>query len=195
MELIIDDLKYTMPPLDAPVPKDPLLRARFFDSYFCEAWYPVKFDGKDTFWGLIDDAERTFGYFRLRDLECPSSDPSLPDIERDMRFAPCRAGELPPRNERRPLYESGAVCVGLVRRQDGGLDIMLIESGWSSVRSGFVRFPTEVIDELRIQLDLASQALANEPTTPKPVEVTWSFSAEDGRPTVHSGPTSHPYFF
>jgi hypothetical protein len=180
MELIIDDLKYTMPPLDAPVPRNPLLRARFFGPSFGDAYYPVKFDGDNIFWGLIDDGERTLDYFRLSDLERPSSDLTLADIQRDMRFVPCRAGELPPWTERDPLYQEGTVRVEVATRPDGGLDIVLIEFGWASTHAGFVRFPTEVFDRLRTQLDSVAQALANKTVISEPVEVTWDFAVECG---------------
>ena len=59
------------------------------------AIYPtgIEFDGKDTFFGLVDGFEVELGYFTLSELQRNRGKLGLP-IERDLYFTPCRLSEL-----------------------------------------------------------------------------------------------------
>src|SRR5262249_29087765 len=149
----IDDFAYSMPPLDAPVARDPWLRARFVDPYTWKSWYPIRFDGENVFWGLVDGPGRDFDYFGLSQLERPSSDLSLPDIERDFCFRPCRLSELKPwRPNPDPDCERGTVQIELAGRCcPDGEDIHLIELG-ARGNAGSVRIPLEAMDDFVARL-------------------------------------------
>ena len=51
-------------------------------------WFATEFDGKDTFFGLVDGLERELGYFNLSELESIKGPLGLP-IERDLHFECC----------------------------------------------------------------------------------------------------------
>lgn len=69
--------------------KDPLVICKFFDPTGSWSWYATEFDGKDTFFGLVDGFEKELGYFSLSELEQAKNGQqgilALP-IERDLYF-------------------------------------------------------------------------------------------------------------
>ncbi|MCH7574824.1 MAG: DUF2958 domain-containing protein [Candidatus Marinimicrobia bacterium] len=50
-------------------------------------WYATEFDGKDTFFGLVDGFEKELGYFSLLELKAARGPLGLP-IERDLYWKP-----------------------------------------------------------------------------------------------------------
>lgn len=57
------------------------------------SWYPIEFDGEDTFFGLVDGAEKELGYFSLSELEWLRGPWGCP-VELDQDFTPCRLSEV-----------------------------------------------------------------------------------------------------
>jgi hypothetical protein len=72
---------------------DPLVVCKFFYPDFSWTWYAIEFDGKDTFYGLVDGFERELGYFSLSELQQTKGKLGLP-IERDRYFQPVRLSQL-----------------------------------------------------------------------------------------------------
>lgn len=62
-------------------------RVKFFYPDFSWTWYPLEFDGKDTFWGLVDGFEKELGTFSLRELMENRGKLGC-EIERDYYFQP-----------------------------------------------------------------------------------------------------------
>ena len=71
---------------------DPIAIVKFFTPFSNWTWYATEFDGKDTFFGLVDGFDRELGYFSLSELEGMGS-----KIERDLYFKPVPLSELPER--------------------------------------------------------------------------------------------------
>tara|TARA_R100001530_G_scaffold6526_2_gene7603 strand:- start:2 stop:271 length:270 start_codon:yes stop_codon:yes gene_type:complete len=66
---------------------------KFFTPDSSWTWYASEFDGKDTFFGLVDGFEKELGYFSLSELESVRGKLGLP-IERDRYFRPTPLDEL-----------------------------------------------------------------------------------------------------
>ena len=66
---------------------DPLVVIKFFQPWGSWTWYVIEFDGKDTFFGLVDGFEEELGYFSLSEL-CSVHGPFGLKIERDLHFTP-----------------------------------------------------------------------------------------------------------
>ena len=66
---------------------------KFFTPDSNWTWYGVEFDGKDTFFGLVEGFETEYGYFSLSELESARGPLGLP-IERDLYFEPTPLVEL-----------------------------------------------------------------------------------------------------
>ena len=58
---------------------------KFFQPWGSWTWYAVEFDGKDTFFGLVDGFELEWGYFSLSELKSVQGPFGLA-IERDRYF-------------------------------------------------------------------------------------------------------------
>ena len=73
--------------------KDPMVIAKFFYPDFSWTWYAIEFDGKDTFFGLVDGDKEELGYFTLSELQSNRGKLGL-SIERDRFFTPCRLSDI-----------------------------------------------------------------------------------------------------
>ena len=73
--------------------KDPMVQVKFFFAEGSWSWYGIEFDGKDTFFGLVDGFEKELGYFSLNELKQHRTRLGL-GVERDMYFEPCRLSKL-----------------------------------------------------------------------------------------------------
>lgn len=94
-KLVPRHVRAALPPLGSTEGKaDPLAVVKFFmpDGRF--TWYALEFDGKDTFFGLVDGQARELGYFSLRELEAVCGPLGLP-VERDTAFEPTPLSALP----------------------------------------------------------------------------------------------------
>lgn len=89
-------LRKALPPLGATADeRDPQVQAKFFYPDFSWTWYAIEFDGKDTFFGLVDGFEKELGTFSLQELRENRGQLGL-EIERDFYFTPCPLSELLP---------------------------------------------------------------------------------------------------
>ena len=86
MELMTKELKAQFPKLGAtekvPV-KEKAVIAKYFNPSSSWTWYAVEFDGKDTFFGLVDGFELEWGNFSLSELKSVEGPFGL-GIERDL---------------------------------------------------------------------------------------------------------------
>ena len=76
---------------------DAVAYVKFFTPDSSWTWYATEFDGKDTFYGLVDglDKDKEFGYFSLSELEGVRGPLGLP-IERDLYWKPKKLKEIAP---------------------------------------------------------------------------------------------------
>ena len=72
---------------------DPKAIAKYFTPDSNWTWYATEFDGKDTFFGLVDGSEWELGYFSLAELESVRGPFGL-GVERDLWFEPTPISEL-----------------------------------------------------------------------------------------------------
>ena len=90
MQLLTKELRGKIPPLYSQDKNpDPLIICKFFTPDSSWTWYVIEFDGKDTFFGLVDGFEKELGYFSLSELESIRGKLGLP-VERDLYFKPCK---------------------------------------------------------------------------------------------------------
>lgn len=73
--------------------ENPMVICKFFYPDFSWTWYAIEFDGKDTFYGLVDGDEEELGYFTLSELLSNTGKLGL-GIERDRFFEPCRLSKV-----------------------------------------------------------------------------------------------------
>ena len=95
MELLTKGLKKFLPRLYEQEERgdEAIAYLKFFTPDSNWTWYVTEFDGKDTFFGLVDGFEKELGYFSLSELEKVRGRLGLP-IERDMYFKPKAIKEL-----------------------------------------------------------------------------------------------------
>ena len=94
-KLVPRHVRVALPPLRSTEGKaDPLAVAKFFTPDGRFTWYALEFDGKDTFFGLVDGQARELGYFSLHELENVRGPLGLA-VERDIAFAPTPLSALP----------------------------------------------------------------------------------------------------
>lgn len=104
MKLLTEVLRKQFPPLYATEQEhDPLILCKFFSPYSNWEWYPMEFDGHDTFFGWVRGYADELGYFCLSELErgCP---PEGIGIERDSTFTPIRQSALKQLMQAEPRY-------------------------------------------------------------------------------------------
>ena len=94
MKLMTADLRTQLPQLYSQEEvDDPKAIAKYFTPDANWTWYATEFDGKDTFFGLVDGLEKELGYFRLAELESVKGPFGL-GVERDLWFEPTPVSEL-----------------------------------------------------------------------------------------------------
>lgn len=97
MKLLPNEIRDQLPPLYSQDGKGGRIIA--YVRYFCPdsswIWYGCEFDGKDTFFGLVEGFEKELGYFSLTELESARGKMGLP-IERDLYFKPTRLVDIAP---------------------------------------------------------------------------------------------------
>ena len=97
MKLLTEEIRKKLPPLYSQDGKGgkAIAYVKFFtpDSGF--TFWASEFDGKDTFFGLVDGHCKEFGYFSLSELESVRGPMGLP-IERDLYFHPKKLDEIAP---------------------------------------------------------------------------------------------------
>ena len=87
MKLLTQEIRKSIPKLYAQDGKgnDAVIHVKFFNPCGAGTWYATEFDGKDTFFGLVDLHEKELGYFSLSELQSYKGKWEL-GIERDMHF-------------------------------------------------------------------------------------------------------------
>jgi len=94
MKLITQELLNKLPKLYTNEDTDdPKAIAKFFTPDSNWTWYATEFDGKDTFYGLVDGHEKEQGYFSLRELESIRGPFGLP-VERDLYWKETKLSEI-----------------------------------------------------------------------------------------------------
>lgn len=94
MKLMTADLRTQLPQLYSQEEvDDPKAIAKYFTPDANWTWYATEFDGKDTFFGLVDGLEKELGYFSLAELESVKGPFGL-GVERDLWFEPTPVSEL-----------------------------------------------------------------------------------------------------
>jgi hypothetical protein len=75
---------------------DAVVYARYFSLSSPWEWFATEFDGKDTFFGLVNGFEPEFGYFSLSEMERMRIRElaGIPAIERDITFKPTTIREI-----------------------------------------------------------------------------------------------------
>ena len=95
MKLLTKENLKALPPLYSQENKglEAIVQVKFFTPDANWTWYATEFDGKDTFFGLVDGHEKELGYFSLAELKKIRGKLGLP-IERDRWFTPKPLAEL-----------------------------------------------------------------------------------------------------
>jgi hypothetical protein len=95
MPLMNEDIRQSLPELYSQEEKglDAQAKVKYFTPDSNWTWYATEFDGKDTFFGLVNGFELEFGYFTLSELQQACGPKGLP-IERDITFEPKSLKEL-----------------------------------------------------------------------------------------------------
>ena len=95
MKLINEEIRNILPKLYDQDNKNlsAIAYVKFFTPDSNWTWYATEFDGKDTFFGLVDGLCQELGYFSLSELESVKGPFGL-KIERDLYFVPTTLEEL-----------------------------------------------------------------------------------------------------
>jgi len=89
-KLLTKALREQLPPLYSQDGKgdDAIAHVKFFSPYSNWTWFVTEFDGKDTFFGLVQGLEEELGYFSLSELDQVTVMGGIPAVERDLYFKP-----------------------------------------------------------------------------------------------------------
>ena len=99
MELLTEELKRQLPPLDAiRHADDPIVHVVFYMPLMDWTWYLMEFDGRGQFYGLEEGDQVKWGMFSLWELQ-QLRGPFGVEIQRDLDFTPTPLSEIPPRYE------------------------------------------------------------------------------------------------
>lgn len=103
MNLLPEELRRKLPNLYAQgcLGADAVAYVKYFTPDSNWTWYATEFDGKDTFFGLVDGFEKELGYFSLLELKAACGPLGLP-IERDLYWKPKTLREISPELIRGP---------------------------------------------------------------------------------------------
>jgi hypothetical protein len=94
MNLLTEELKKQLPPLYSTEHNpDPSAVCKFFTPDSGWTWYPLEFDGEDTFFGFVQGMEEELGYFSLKELESVKGPFGLA-VERDLYFTPTPLSQI-----------------------------------------------------------------------------------------------------
>ena len=97
MNLLPDSIRKQLPPLYAQekLGSKAVAYLKLFAPYGAYTWWATEFDGKDTFFGLVDGHFKELGYFSLSELQSVRGPMGL-TIERDLHFQPATLEEIAP---------------------------------------------------------------------------------------------------
>ena len=104
MKLLTKELRSNIPPLYSnEKKKNPKVWTKFFTPWSNWTWYVTEFDGKDTFFGLVEGLEVELGYFSLSKLKSIKGPYGL-NIERDIHFTPKSLSEVRKKDARIDIF-------------------------------------------------------------------------------------------
>lgn len=97
MKLLTQEIRKKLPPLYSQEAKggEAIVYLKMFTPDGQWTFFATEFDGKDTFFGLVDGHEKELGYFSLKELEEVRGPLGLP-IERDLYWKPKTLEEIAP---------------------------------------------------------------------------------------------------
>jgi len=97
MKLLTQEIRKKLPPLYSQDGKGgkAIAHLKLFTPDSSWTWHASEFDGKDTFFGLVDGQFKELGYFSLSELESVRGPMGLP-IERDLYWQPKTLEEIAP---------------------------------------------------------------------------------------------------
>jgi hypothetical protein len=97
MELVPQGVREKLPPLYAQeeLGGRAVAHVKYFTPDGSWTWYATEFDGKDTFFGLVDGHVKELGYFSLSELR-EACGPMGLHIERDLHWKPTTLQEIAP---------------------------------------------------------------------------------------------------
>lgn len=97
MKLLTQEIRKKLPPLYSQEDKvgKAVVHLKMFTPDGNWTFFASEFDGKDTFFGLVDGFEKELGYFSLKELESVRGQLGLP-IERDLYWRPKTLEEIAP---------------------------------------------------------------------------------------------------
>ncbi|MCH8837976.1 MAG: DUF2958 domain-containing protein [Candidatus Marinimicrobia bacterium] len=89
MNLLPDEIRRKLPNLcdQEKLGAEAIAYVKYFTPDSNWSWYATEFDGRDTFFGLVDGLEKELGYFSLLELKAARGPLGLP-IERDLYWSP-----------------------------------------------------------------------------------------------------------
>ena len=97
MRLLTKEIRKKLPPLysQEQLGSKAVAQVKFFTPDSNWTFWATEFDGKDTFFGLVDGHVKELGYFSLAELESVRGPLGLP-IERDLHWQPTTLEEIAP---------------------------------------------------------------------------------------------------
>ena len=97
MKLLTEEIRRQLPPLSSQDGKGgkAIAYLKLFTPDSGWTFWATEYDGKDTFFGLVDGMEKELGYFSLSELENVRGPFGLP-IERDIHWEPKTLDEIAP---------------------------------------------------------------------------------------------------
>ena len=97
MELMPKEVQEKLPPLyvQEQLGGRAVVHVKYFTPDGSWTWYATEFDGKDTFFGLVDGNVKELGYFSLSELR-EARGPMGLHIERDLHWTPKTLKEIAP---------------------------------------------------------------------------------------------------
>jgi hypothetical protein len=97
MQLLTAELRAALPGLGDQDGRgaDAIVHCRFFTPDSAFTWHVTEFDGRDTFFGLVDGPEKELGYFSLSELSSVRGPMGL-NVERDLYFKPTTLRHVAP---------------------------------------------------------------------------------------------------
>ena len=97
MKLLTEELRKKLPPLysQEKLGGKAVVYVKFFTPDSNWTFYATEYDGKDTFFGLVEGHVKELGYFSLAELQSARGPLGLP-IERDLHWTPKTLEEIAP---------------------------------------------------------------------------------------------------
>ncbi len=97
MKLLTEEIRRQLPPLGSQDAKGgkAIAYLKLFTPDSGWTFWATEYDGKDTFFGLVDGMEKELGYFSLSELESVRGPLGLP-IERDIHWQPRTLEQIAP---------------------------------------------------------------------------------------------------